>query len=90
MQELAWRTRIEGSERRAEREFNGPVVGLQQLYREGIAALGADFADLDGTTSKTAPRRRCRSSNGSCTNARAKACTAIRCTAATETKSAGR
>ncbi len=26
-----------------EREFNGPVVGLQERYREGLAALGADF-----------------------------------------------
>lgn len=47
MEELAWRTRIEGSQGRAEREFNGPVVGLQQRYREGIAALGADFLLVD-------------------------------------------
>jgi hypothetical protein len=44
--ELAWRTRIEGSRGIPEREFNGPVVGWQQEYREGIAALGADFAEL--------------------------------------------
>jgi hypothetical protein len=48
MEELAWRTRIEGSDGRPEREFNGGVVGLQQIYRDGIAALGADFADVDG------------------------------------------
>ena len=48
VEELAWRTRIEGSQGIAEREFNGPVIGLQQRYREGIAALGADFADADG------------------------------------------
>jgi hypothetical protein len=47
MEELAWRTRIEGSQGLAEREFNGPVIGLQQRYREGIAALGADFAEVD-------------------------------------------
>ena len=47
-QELAWRTRIEGSLGIPEREFNGPVVGLQERYRAGIAALGADFGDLDG------------------------------------------
>jgi len=47
MDELAWRTRIEGSQGIAEREFNGPVVGLQQRYREGIAALGADFTTCD-------------------------------------------
>jgi hypothetical protein len=47
-EELAWRTRIEGSQGRPEREFNGPVRGWQQIYREGIAALGADFADVEG------------------------------------------
>jgi hypothetical protein len=44
MEELAWRTRIEGSRGRPEREWNGPVVGLQERYAEGLAALGADFA----------------------------------------------
>lgn len=43
--ELAWRTRIEGSQGFPEREFNGPVVGLQDLYRRGIEALGDDFAE---------------------------------------------
>jgi hypothetical protein len=47
-EDLAWRTRIEGSLGRVEREFNGPVRGWQQIYREGIVALGADFADADG------------------------------------------
>jgi hypothetical protein len=46
LDELAWRTRIEGSVGRAEREFNGPVVGLQERYRAGLAALGPDFASL--------------------------------------------
>jgi Gluconate 2-dehydrogenase subunit 3 len=46
--ELAWRTRIEGSLGIPERERLGPVVGLQEHYREGIAALGEDFADVDG------------------------------------------
>ena len=45
--ELAWRTRIEGSLGRPEREWGGPVVGLQERYREGLAALGEDFADVD-------------------------------------------
>jgi hypothetical protein len=45
--ELAWRTRIEGSQSLPEREFNGPVVGLQERYRQGLDALGADFCDLD-------------------------------------------
>jgi len=47
LDELAWRTRIEGSLGRPEREWNGPVVGLQERYRAGIRTLGADFADLD-------------------------------------------
>ena len=42
-EELAWRTRVEGSRGIAEREFNGPVRGWQEIYRDGIAALGADF-----------------------------------------------
>ena len=47
IEELAWRTRIEGSQGTAAREFNGPVVGWQAQYRAGIAALGTDFSDLD-------------------------------------------
>jgi len=43
--ELAWRTRIEGSLGQPEREWNGPVVGLQERYRAGLAQLGGDFAD---------------------------------------------
>jgi hypothetical protein len=46
-EELAWRTRIEGSRGIVEREFNGPVRGWQQIYREGIAVLGADFTEVD-------------------------------------------
>lgn len=48
LEELAWRTRIEGSRGIPEREFNGPVRGFQEEYREGLAALGADFASLPG------------------------------------------
>jgi hypothetical protein len=47
LDELAWRTRIEGSRGLPEREFNGPVEGLQERYRAGLAALGPDFADVD-------------------------------------------
>jgi hypothetical protein len=46
LDELAWRTRIEGSLGRPEREFNGPVVGLQERYRAGIASLGPDFPQV--------------------------------------------
>jgi hypothetical protein len=48
LDELAWRMRIEGSQGVPEREFNGPVIGLQQRYRDGLDALGADFVDVDG------------------------------------------
>ena len=46
IEELAWRTRIEGSLGNPEREWNGPVRGWQEIYRDGIAALGDDL-DLD-------------------------------------------
>jgi hypothetical protein len=49
--ELGWRLRIEGSNGIPEREFAGPVIGLQQIYREGLqhldqrsqARFGVDF-----------------------------------------------
>ncbi len=47
IEELAWRMRIEGSQGRPEREFNGPVVGWQAQYRTGLAALGGDFAEVE-------------------------------------------
>ena len=46
LDELAWRMRIEGSRGIPEREFNGRVVGYQERYREGLAALGDDFVGL--------------------------------------------
>jgi len=46
LDELAWRMRIEGSLGIPEREFNGPVVGWQELYRRGLADLGVDFRDV--------------------------------------------
>jgi hypothetical protein len=49
LEELAWRTRIEGSRGDPAREWNGPVRGWQEIYADGLAALGADFADLDPT-----------------------------------------
>jgi hypothetical protein len=48
LDELAWRMRIEGSLGIPEREFNGPVVGWQQIYRAGLRELGADFVDVSG------------------------------------------
>lgn len=48
--ELGWRIRIEGSLGKPEREFAGPVKGLQQLYRDGLKHLddkaGGDFSAL--------------------------------------------
>ncbi len=46
-EELAWRTRVEGSLGVSEREFNGPRRGWQEIYRDGIAALGDDFCRVD-------------------------------------------
>ena len=46
LDELAWRTRIEGSQGLPEREFNGPVEGLQERYRSGLAQLGVEFCEL--------------------------------------------
>jgi hypothetical protein len=43
---LAWRIAIEGSQGLPEREFNGPVTGLQQIYRDGLAHLEARAAQL--------------------------------------------
>lgn len=47
LDELAWRTRIEGSLGMPEREWNGPVVGWQELYTAGLESIGDDFADVD-------------------------------------------
>jgi hypothetical protein len=51
--ELGWRIRLEGSLGRPEREFAGPVRGLQAVYREGLAHLDdraapSGFAALPG------------------------------------------
>jgi len=39
IEELAWRTRIEGSRGLPEREWNGPVKGLQEQYTDGLLVL---------------------------------------------------
>ena len=49
-EELAWRTRIEGSLGIAERERLGPVAGLQETYRRGLADLGEQFLTLGPET----------------------------------------
>lgn len=38
-EERAWRLRVQGSRGKRRLEFNGPVKGWQQTYREGLAAL---------------------------------------------------
>ena len=48
LEELAWRTRIEGSRGIPERERNGALIGWQQQYAEGLKTLGDDFTDLSG------------------------------------------
>jgi hypothetical protein len=52
--ELGWRIRLEGSKGIPEREFAGPVKGLQQIYREGLGLLdalaGGDFAAAPSAT----------------------------------------
>ena len=53
---LGWRMRLEGSQGLPEREFAGPVTGLQEIYRSGLAhldersqqAFGVDFRDAPG------------------------------------------
>ena len=75
--------RIEGSQGMPEREFNGPVVGLQERYRKGLAALGGDFTEVDGKEQ----RRRLRADEEFCdmlTATAARACTARPSTAGTE------
>jgi Gluconate 2-dehydrogenase subunit 3 len=50
--ELSWRIRLEGSKGKPEREFAGPVTGLQEVYRTGLAHLderaGGNFSALPG------------------------------------------
>jgi hypothetical protein len=48
-EELAWRTRIEGSRGITERERLGPVTGLQEIYTRGLDELGQEFLALDPT-----------------------------------------
>ena len=53
---LGARIRLEGSQGLPEREFAGPVTGLQEIYRSGLAhlddrsqqAFGVDFKDAPG------------------------------------------
>ncbi len=44
IEELAWRMRLEGSKGLNAREFNGPVVGLQEQVVGALDVLGDDFA----------------------------------------------
>ena len=88
-EELAWRTRIEGSRGLAEREFNGPVRGWQDIYRDGIAALGARLLRRRRRRAGSAARRATRAAQRCSTSTHAKARTARPSTAATATSRAG-
>jgi hypothetical protein len=65
VKEIAWRNYIEGSQGIPEREFNGPVVGIQEIYTEGIEELErvsqlrfqARFQDLEREQQGTVWRR---------------------------------
>jgi Gluconate 2-dehydrogenase subunit 3 len=54
--ERGWRLRLEGSRGRPELEFAGPVVGLQELYRTGLADLDRR-ARPTATDYSSAPRQ---------------------------------
>jgi hypothetical protein len=45
---LAWKIRLEGSRGLREREFAGPVKGLQEIYRDGLAVLDARAQKVAG------------------------------------------
>ncbi len=53
--ELGWRIRLEGSRGRPEREFAGPVMGLQEIYRSGLARLDELAAPRTGAVFAAAP-----------------------------------
>jgi hypothetical protein len=65
VKEIAWRNYIEGSRGIPEREFNGPVVGIQEIYTKGIEELErisqsrfqAGFKDLEPGQQKTVWKR---------------------------------
>jgi hypothetical protein len=46
--ELGWRIRLEGSRGIPEREFAGPVTGLQEIYRRGLAHLDQRSRQANG------------------------------------------
>ncbi len=53
--ELGWRMRLEGSRGRPEREFAGPVLGLQDIYRSGLARLDQLASVRAGVVFASAP-----------------------------------
>jgi hypothetical protein len=50
VEEIRWRTAIEGSQGIPAREFNGPVVGLVERYRTGLDALKLSAEDTLGAS----------------------------------------
>ncbi len=53
--DLGWRIRLEGSRGRPEREFAGPVLGLQEIYRSGLGRLDALARARTGRVFAAAP-----------------------------------
>lgn len=47
VEEIRWRTTIEGSLGLPEREFNGPVIGLRERYEAGLRAVDALAHELN-------------------------------------------
>lgn len=56
LDELVWRTRIEGSQGIPAREWNGPVRGWRETYREGLARLDSTARHWLGKEYTRSPR----------------------------------
>ena len=90
LDELAWRMRIEGSQGRPEREFNGPVVGSAAALPGGAGGPRRRLPRGGRRRAAPAARGRRRVPRICCGSTAAKACTAHPSTAATATAWGGR
>ncbi len=52
---FGWRIRLEGSRGLGEREFAGPVIGLQEIYRDGLKRLDKNARTRTGGAFAVAP-----------------------------------
>ena len=73
LEELAWRTRIEGSQGIAERELNGPVTGWQQRVPRRDRRARRRLRRRSPPTSRTRASTPRRSSGSCCTGTPARA-----------------